>query len=58
MLLASLADVTVVASLAIGGLLMTPLSPAIIGVLLIATLAFALSLDFIKILVFSRLRID
>jgi len=58
MLLASLADVTVVACLAIAGLLMTPLSPAIVGGLLISTLAFGLALDFIKILVFFRLRID
>ena len=47
-----------VASLAIGGLLMTPLPPAFVGMLLIATLAFALILDFVKIGVFSRLRID
>jgi H+-transporting ATPase len=58
MLLASLADVTVVACLAIAGVLMTPLSPAIVGVLLIATLVFGLALDFVKILVFSCLRID
>jgi high-affinity K+ transport system ATPase subunit B len=45
-------------SLAIGGLLMTPLPPEIVGILLIATLAFALALDFVKIAVFSRLRID
>jgi H+-transporting ATPase len=58
MLLASSADVTIVASLAIAGLLMTPLPPEIVGILLIATLAFALALDFVKIAVFSRLRID
>jgi H+-transporting ATPase len=58
MLLASSADLAIVASLAIAGLLMTPLSPAIVGILLITTLAFALTLDFIKITVFSRLRID
>jgi len=58
MLLASAADVAVIASLAMAGLLMTPLSPAIVGLLLIATLAFGLALDFAKILVFSRLRID
>jgi H+-transporting ATPase len=58
MLLASLADVTVVACLAIAGLLMTPRSPAIVGVLLIATFGFGLALDFVKILVFSCLHID
>lgn len=58
MLFASLADVAIVASLAMGGVLMTPLPPAIVGILLIATFAFALALDFVKIAVFSRLRID
>jgi H+-transporting ATPase len=58
MLLASSADLAIVASLAISGLLMTPLSPEIVGILAIATLAFALALDFVKIAVFSRLRID
>jgi H+-transporting ATPase len=58
MLLASSADIAVIASLAITGLLMAPLSPAIVGMLLIVTLAFGLALDFIKIIVFSHLRID
>ena len=58
MLFASLADVAIVASLAIGGVLMTPLPPAIVGILVIATLVFALALDFVKIAVFYRLRID
>jgi H+-transporting ATPase len=58
MLLASSADVAIVASLAVSGLLMTPLPPAIVGILAIATLAFAFTLDFVKIGVFSRLRID
>jgi hypothetical protein len=48
----------IVASFAISGLLMTPLPPEIVGILAIATLAFALALDFVKIAVFSRLRID
>jgi H+-transporting ATPase len=58
MLLASSADMAIVASFAIGGVLMTPLPPAIVGMLLIATLTFALVLDFVKITVFSRLRVD
>jgi len=58
MLFASSADVAVVASLAIGGILMAPLPPAIIGLLFVATLAFAFALDFVKMTVFSRLRID
>jgi H+-transporting ATPase len=58
MLFASSADVTVVASLAIGGILMAPLPPPIIGLLFVATLAFAFALDVVKMIVFSRLRID
>jgi H+-transporting ATPase len=38
--------------------LMTPLPPAIVGMLFIATLAFGLVLDLVKMTVFSRLRID
>ena len=48
MLLASSADVAIVASFAIGGVLMTPLPPTIVGILLITTLAFGLALDFVK----------
>jgi H+-transporting ATPase len=58
MLFASSADVTVVASLAIGGILMAPLPPPIIGLLFVATLVFAFALDFVKMTVFSHLRID
>lgn len=57
MLLAS-SDVAIVAFFAIVGVLMTPLPPAIVGVLLITTLAFGLALDFVKMIVFAHLRID
>ena len=58
MLFASSTDVTIVASLAIGGDAMAPLPPAIIGLLFVATLAFAFALDFVKVTVFSCLSID
>jgi hypothetical protein len=37
---------------------MTPLSPVIVGILSMATIAFALALDLVKISVLSLLRID
>jgi len=58
MLCASLADVTIVTSLALGGVLMTPLAPAIVAMLFGATLAFAFALDAVKRIFFARLRID
>ena len=58
MLFASSGDIAIVISLAIGGVLMTPLPLAIVGILLIATLAFGLALDGIKIAVAAGLRID
>ena len=58
MLLASAADMAIVTTLAIGGVLMTPLPPPIIGMLFVATLAFALSMDVVKRGVLSRLPID
>jgi len=58
MLLASATDVTIVVLLAVGGVLMTPLSPAIIAMLFLATLGFALALDIIKRSILSFLLID
>jgi H+-transporting ATPase len=58
MLCASLADVTIVTSLALGGVLMTPLAPVIVAMLFGATLAFAFALDGVKRIVFAHLRID
>ncbi|HME22565.1 MAG TPA: HAD-IC family P-type ATPase [Acetobacteraceae bacterium] len=58
MLFASSADVAIVTSLAAGGVLMAPLMPAIIGMLFMTTIVFALILDAIKIIVRTRLRID
>jgi len=58
MLLASFADLALVAGLAVGGVLVSPLSPAVVGLLLAATLGFALTMDGLKRFVFSRLEID
>jgi H+-transporting ATPase len=58
MLVASLADLAIVTSLAIGGVLMTPLAPGIAATLFAATLAFALAFDGVKRIVFARVRVD
>jgi hypothetical protein len=58
MLLASLCDVALVASLAAGGVLMNPLPISVIGLLLATTLVFTLAMDSIKLAVFARLQVD
>ena len=58
MLLASLADVALVTALVLGGILVSPLSPAIVGMLALATSGFAVTMDGLKRLVFRRLDID
>ena len=58
MLSASVAALLIVAFLAIAGVLMTPIMPAIVGILLMATLVYGLALDCVKVAVFARLRID
>lgn len=58
MLLASLADVGLVAALVLSGTLVSPLSPMLVGLLGVATVGFALAMDGLKWLVFSRLDID
>jgi H+-transporting ATPase len=57
MLIASCSDAAVITSLAIGGVLMAPLTPAIIGMLFTTTIMYALVLDAIKIMVRSRMQI-
>jgi H+-transporting ATPase len=42
----------------LGGVLMTPLAPAIVAMLFAATLAFAFALDGVKRIVFATVRID
>jgi H+-transporting ATPase len=58
MLLASLADVALVTALVLGGILVSPLSPAIVGMLALATSGFAVTMDGLKRLVFRRFDID
>jgi H+-transporting ATPase len=58
MLFASATGVTIVAGLAIAGVLMTPISPAILGTLLIITIVYGFVLDFVKVAVFAHIRID
>jgi H+-transporting ATPase len=58
MLSASATALILVASLATLGLLMTPLPPAIVGILLLITPAYALALDFLKVIVVARVPID
>ncbi|HEV2334746.1 MAG TPA: HAD-IC family P-type ATPase [Stellaceae bacterium] len=58
MLFATIVDLVIVTSLAIGGVLMVPLAPAIPGTLLAATLGFAFAFDGVKRVVFARLQVD
>jgi H+-transporting ATPase len=58
MLLASLCDLVLVASLAAGGVLMSPLPIKVIAFLFVTTLVFTLAMDSIKLAVFARIRID
>ncbi|MGB7043503.1 MAG: HAD-IC family P-type ATPase, partial [Methylocella sp.] len=58
MVLASFGDLTIVTSLALAGLLMAALPPAIVVGLFVTMAAFALVLDTIKVSVFKRIRID
>jgi hypothetical protein len=58
MIIASVTDVAIVTSLAVGGVLMTPLAPVLVAMLFVATLGFAVVMDAIKIAVLARVRID
>jgi H+-transporting ATPase len=58
MIMASLADITLVTSLAVAGLMMAPLPAAIVAGLFVTTAAFALGLDTIKVSVFRHVQID
>jgi len=58
MLFASGADLVVIATLAIAGILMAPLPPPVVGLFLVTTLVFMLLMDVVKIGVLSRLPID
>ena len=54
----SLADIAVVSTLAIFGILMLPLPVGVVLTLLAATLVFALLLDQVKVVVFRHLPVD
>ncbi|MDR3535302.1 MAG: HAD-IC family P-type ATPase [Acetobacteraceae bacterium] len=58
MMIASAVDVAIVTGLALGGVLMVPLPPLLVGALFVATAVFAVALDSIKVMVRHRLRID
>ena len=58
MIVASLADITIVTSMAVSGLLMARLPAAIAAGLFATTVAFVLVLDTIKVSVFRHVRID
>ena len=58
MVLASLADVTIVTSLAVAGLFMAPLPAGVAAGLFATTAVFALALDTLKVGVFRFVRID
>ena len=58
MLSASAAVLILVASLAILSLLMTPITPTILGALLAAILVYALAFDFLKVRVLGYIRTD
>ena len=58
MLLASAVAIGTVRLLAAGGILMAPLPPAVLAMLLAATLVFVLAIGFAKTAVFARLPID
>jgi len=51
MLLSSIADIVVVSALAIGGILMAPLSPAVVGLVLGCCVGYLCALDFVKVAV-------
>ena len=58
MMLLSLVDITIVSTLAIGGILMRPLPITVIVMLLIVTAAFAIALDQVKVMVLARRPVD
>jgi H+-transporting ATPase len=51
MLLSSVGDIVVVSALAMGGILMAPLSCAVVGLVLASCIAYLIALDFVKVAV-------
>jgi H+-transporting ATPase len=54
--LSSVADLLIVPGLAIGGILMAPLSPLVVAAILSAAIVLALVLDQVKVAIFTHLR--
>ena len=54
MLLGSLVDIVLVCSFAIKGILMGPLSPAVVGITMLASAIYLIALDFIKVPMFAK----
>jgi H+-transporting ATPase len=57
LLIASIANLFIASTLAVGGFAMTPLPAWVVAGTLVASAAFAIVLDFVKVPVFRRLRI-
>jgi H+-transporting ATPase len=57
LLVSSVVDLTIVSTLAINGLLMAPLSIAVVTSLFAAACVLAIALDFVKVILFARLQI-
>ncbi len=55
-ILSSIADMLIIPSLAIGGILMAPLSPTIVAAVLAASVVLALALDLVKVAIFRHLK--
>ena len=58
MMLFSLADIAIVSTFAVGGILMRPLPSTVVITLLLVTAGFALALDQVKVIVLARHPID
>jgi len=56
MILASIADMLIIPTLAVRGVLMAPLPAAVIGGVFLAAIALAFALDSVKAAIFKRLR--
>jgi H+-transporting ATPase len=54
----SVIDLVIVVAMAVAGILMTPVSPTLIGLLLVVVAAYLLVLDKLKVQVFRRLGVQ
>lgn len=58
MIVASLADITIISGLALGGVAMHSIPAAVLAGVIVAALLFGFALDFVKVPVFRRLGIS